>query len=244
MTGEIGTHSANEAEMVGWLTPAISTGYCVQCCCSLYWVFGFCITCMFAGLHVCECQRSDKLLLYSDQSVCPWMSVLAMHLLIYEEISFRLHELWVIEVWQQYMHYSIFFFQWLLSWLLHKWKDYLLPNLGRKNNLPIFRLNASLVIRAKVKRCKQMLLFIAMHYQGYTSLKVKGRWGLLLPPCLLITVVQQPGTSSPPSRLKHSSEGVIWMYTTLNCLPRGNASLITFTLMMTGAFSWNVIFPS
>ena len=31
------------------------------------------------------------------------------------------------------------------------------------------------------------------------------------PPCLLITAVQQPGTSGPPSRLKHSSEGVIWM---------------------------------
>ena len=30
-----------------------------------------------------------------------------------------------------------------------------------------------------------MLLFIAMHYWGYTSLEVKGRWGLLLPPCLL-----------------------------------------------------------
>ena len=29
--------------------------------------------------------------------------------------------------------------------------------------------------------------------------------------CLLITAVQEPGTSSPPSRLKHSSEGVIWM---------------------------------
>ena len=28
---------------------------------------------------------------------------------------------------------------------------------------------------------------------------------MLLPPCLLITAVQQPGTSSPPSRLKHSS---------------------------------------
>ena len=34
---------------------------------------------------------------------------------------------------------------------------------------------------------------------------------MLLPPCLLITAVQQPGTSSPPSRLKHSSECVIWM---------------------------------
>ena len=45
---------------------------------------------------------------------------------------------------------------------------------------------------------------IAMHYWGYMSLEVKGRWGLLLPPCLLITAVKQPGTSSPLSQLKHS----------------------------------------
>ena len=43
------------------------------------------------------------------------------------------------------------------------------------------------------------------------SLEVKGWLGLLLPPCLLITAVQQPGTSSPPSQLKRSSTGVIWM---------------------------------
>ena len=84
-------------------------------------------------------------------------------------------------------------------------------NLSSENNLPTFRLNAPVVIRAKVKRCEQTLLFIAMHYWGYTSLEVKGRWGLLHPPCLLITAVQQPGSSSPPSRLKRSSEGVIWM---------------------------------
>ena len=56
-----------------------------------------------------------------------------------------------------------------------------------------------------------MLLFIAMGYWGYMSFEVKGRWGLLLPPCPLITVVWQTGTSSPPSQLKHSSPGVIWM---------------------------------
>ena len=61
----------------------------------------------------------------------------------------------------------------------------------------------------KWKKCEQMLLFMAMDYRGYTSLEVKGRWGLFLPPCLLITAVQQPGTSSPPSRLKRSSTGVI-----------------------------------
>ena len=84
-------------------------------------------------------------------------------------------------------------------------------NLSSENNSPTFRLNAPVVIRAKVKRSEQTLLFIAMHYWGYTSLEVKG-WGrLLLPLYLLITVIQQPGTSSPPFRLKCSSEGVIWM---------------------------------
>ena len=92
------------------------------------------------------------------------------------------------------------------------WREgYLLPTLARKITLPTFRLNAPVVFRAKVKRCEQTLLFIAMHYWGYTSLEVKGRWGLLLPPCLLITAIQQPATSSPLSRLKRSSEGVIWM---------------------------------
>ena len=78
-------------------------------------------------------------------------------------------------------------------------------------NFSTCRLYAPVVIRVKVKRCEQTLLFVAMHYWGYTSLEVRGRWGLFLPPCLLITAIQQPGTSSPPSRLKRSSEGVIWM---------------------------------
>ena len=81
------------------------------------------------------------------------------------------------------------------------------------------------VIRVKVKRCEQTLLFIAMHYWGYTSLEVKGLCGLLLPPFLLITVVQQPKTSSPLSRLKCSSEGVIWTssFTNSSCpLPRSS----------------------
>ena len=60
----------------------------------------------------------------------------------------------------------------------------------------------------KWRKCEQALLFIAMHYWGDTSSEVKGRWGLLLPPCLLITVVQQPETSSPPFWLNNSSEGV------------------------------------
>ena len=96
-------------------------------------------------------------------------------------------------------------------------------NLSLENNLLTFWLNAPVIIRVKVKRCKQTLLFTVMHYWGYTSLEVKGRWQLLLPPCLLITVVQQPRTSSPPSQLKCSvSSGslptfIAMLYTSLAC---------------------------
>ena len=48
-------------------------------------------------------------------------------------------------------------------------------NMSSENNLPTFLLNAPVVIRVKVKRCEKMLLFIAMHYRGYTSLVVKGQ---------------------------------------------------------------------
>ena len=52
-------------------------------------------------------------------------------------------------------------------------------------------------------------------------LEVKGQYGLLFPSCFLITVVQQPGTSSLPSLLKCSSESVIWMcrasFTSTSC---------------------------
>ena len=37
------------------------------------------------------------------------------------------------------------------------------------------------------------------------------------PSCLLITAVQQPGISNPPSRFKHSSMGIIWMCKVLLC---------------------------
>ena len=48
-------------------------------------------------------------------------------------------------------------------------------NLKSENNLPTFRLNAPVVFSVEVKKYKQMLLFIAIYYQGYTSLEVKGR---------------------------------------------------------------------
>ena len=40
----------------------------------------------------------------------------------------------------------------------------LVINLSLENNLPMFRLNALVIIRVKVKTCEQTLLFIAMHY--------------------------------------------------------------------------------
>ena len=64
------------------------------------------------------------------------------------------------------------------------WRRLSVTNYSSENNLPMFRLNAPVVIRVKVKRCEQMLLFIAIHCWGYTSSEVKGRWGLSLPPSL------------------------------------------------------------
>ena len=90
----------------------------------------------------------------------------------------------------------------VVSQLLYKWRERLsVTNLSSENK---FWLNAPVVNRAKVKKCEQTLLFIAMHYWGYMSLDVKGQWWLRFPLCLLITVVQQPGTSSPPSWLSAS----------------------------------------
>jgi len=94
---------------------------------------------------------------------------------------------------------------------INREKGYLLPTWAQKITCRRFNWMLQSSSGQKWKKCVQTLLFIAIHYWGYTSLEVKGQWGLLLPPCLLITAVQQPGTSSPPSRLKCSSAGVIWM---------------------------------
>ena len=48
-------------------------------------------------------------------------------------------------------------------------------NFISENDLPTFQMNAPVVIRVKMKRFEQALLFVAMHYFGYMSLKVKGR---------------------------------------------------------------------
>ena len=52
--------------------------------------------------------------------------------------------------------------------------SYLLPTWALKITLPTFGLKAPVIIRVKVKKCEQMLVFIALHYRGYTSLEVKG----------------------------------------------------------------------
>ena len=63
-----------------------------------------------------------------------------------------------------------------MIYVLHKQRERLsVTNLSLENNLLMFRLNAPVVIRAKVKEVRTALLFIAMHYRGYTSLEVKGR---------------------------------------------------------------------
>ena len=67
------------------------------------------------------------------------------------------------------------------------------------------------MLQLSSERKAQTLLLIAMHYWGtcHWRSKVSNNWSSHS--SLLITVVQQPGTSSPPSQLKHSSEGVNWM---------------------------------
>ena len=90
-----------------------------------------------------------------------------------------------------------------------KWKRSSGTNLSAENNLPMFQMNALVVIRAKMKKCEQILLLIAMYYWECV---IEGqRLATVNLPCFLITVVQQPRNSSTTSLLKCSSEGVIWM---------------------------------
>ena len=65
-------------------------------------------------------------------------------------------------------------------------------NLSSENNWPTSRLNAPV----KVKRCKQILLFIAMHYWGYSSWEVKGQWWHLLNEDICSRCPYCTGTSS------------------------------------------------
>ena len=79
-------------------------------------------------------------------------------------------------------------FQWLLSWSLHREKGYLLPTWVQKITCWCFDWILQLSSGWKWKKCEQTLLFIPMHYWWYMSLEVKGWWGLLFPPCLLISL--------------------------------------------------------
>ena len=47
-------------------------------------------------------------------------------------------------------------------------------NLSSENHLLTFQLIVPVIIRAKMKKCEQTLLFIAMHYSGYMSMEVIG----------------------------------------------------------------------
>ena len=72
-------------------------------------------------------------------------------------------------------------------------------NLSSGNNLPTFRLNAPVVIRAKVKEVRNN---IAIYSHALLRICVIGgqRSVRIAPPsCLLITAVQQPGTSYFPN---------------------------------------------
>ena len=106
----------------------------------------------------------------------------------------------------------------LLSWLLHtkgKFSEY---QLTRKETLPTFRLDALVFFRAKVKLDANTCYLLAAHIKKSNktrhrmSREVRGR-PEPAPPCNLLRVaVQQPGSSSPASRLNRSSAGVIWMW--------------------------------
>ena len=79
-------------------------------------------------------------------------------------------------------------------------------NLRLENN---FRPNAPVVISMKVKKCETNIAIYS-----YALLRICVNGGQMsvriAPPSLPPhQVVQQPGTSSPPSQLKYSSEGVI-----------------------------------
>ena len=60
------------------------------------------------------------------------------------------------------------------SCCINELMSYLLPTWALKITLPTFGLKAPVIIRVKVKKREQMLVFIALHYRGYTSLEVKG----------------------------------------------------------------------
>ena len=57
-------------------------------------------------------------------------------------------------------------FQWLLSWLLHKWRRLSVTNYSSENNLPTFRLNAPVTFRPdddrRIQSKRRQVIFIYM----------------------------------------------------------------------------------
>jgi len=58
----------------------------------------------------------------------------------------------------------------------------------------MFQINAPVIFRAKLEEVQTNVAIYSHALLRIHPLAVKGRWELLLPPCLLITAVQQPGT--------------------------------------------------
>ena len=96
-------------------------------------------------------------------------------------------------------------------------------NLSLESNLLTFWLNAPVVIRAEVKRCKQALLFIAMYVR--TSEDTRHWRSNASEDCssLPVSSSQQPGTSSPVS--SHFFTSAWWW---LECSVETSASYMYF----------------
>ena len=65
----------------------------------------------------------------------------------------------------KFFHQSEHFSGFSVGFCINEEEGYLLPtSYSSENNLPTFQLNAPVVIRVKVKRCKRTLLFITLQY--------------------------------------------------------------------------------
>ena len=90
--------------------------------------------------------------------------------------------------------------QWIISWLLHKWRGYLLPTWAStltSHACYDWILQSSSLRKWLVIKFQQPLLFIAMHYTEDTRHWRSNVGVRIAPPWLLITAVHQPGTSIP-----------------------------------------------
>ena len=81
----------------------------------------------------------------------------------------------------------------------NEWKAFLLPTWNWRTWCPHFDWTCQPSTWWRWRKCE------AMHYFKDTKSRRESC------SCLLIIVVQQPEISSPPSQLKHSSTGVLWI---------------------------------